>query len=325
MDFYMNYLVPGNLKDNAAKALNVYKSTDPIQFSNALWPILGDMVSTEGGATSGSVTTVLEMAANVMGSDNQLIHEPGHNNYVLDDITARLWSRLKNPVNVDQKFKEALDDIERMSFPSDDEKDAALATVYDDMALESRMTSQYAKVIAYHDAANAVGGVNHGGIQYLKCFALYKLGRFQEALEECTQLIDTYRDVALGYYYRARAHEGLKEYEAALADFAPIAEHGSDNYVRWGAVMEMEHVNALLSRYSTELEIFRTYPFVFDAELQPADDLAIAYNNRCFAYMKVGELKKALEDCEASLRYGHLPDAVHKQQELLRLLSAPSH
>jgi tetratricopeptide (TPR) repeat protein len=319
IDGYMNRYVTGGLADGVAKALSVYRHTDPIQFSNALWPILGDMVGTQGDSTS--INTVLQLAADAMGSDNQLIHEAGHNNYVLDDITARVWSKLDNPLNVDQKFKEALDDVERMSFPNEDDKDAALGAIYEDMAWVARNTSQYAKVIAFHDAANAVAGVNHGGSQYLKCFAYFKLHHFREAVEECTHLIDTQRDVSAARYNRARSYEGLKNYDAALADFAPIAEDGSENYIRWGAVIEMEHINALLGKYAVELEIFKKYPFVFDASLQPPDDLAVAYNNRCFAYMKLGELNKALEDCTMSLKYGRLPDALQKQQELQKLLS----
>jgi tetratricopeptide (TPR) repeat protein len=320
IDGYMNRNVTGDLADRVAKALGVYKHTDPIQFSNALWPILGDMVGTEGDSTS--INTVLQLAADAMGSDNQLIHESGHNNYVLDDITARVWSKLDNPVNVDQKFKEALDDVERMSFPNEDDKDAALGAIYEDMAWVARKTSQYAKVIAYHDAANAVAGVNHGGDQYLKCSAYFKLRHFQEAVEECTHLIDTQRDLSDARYIRAQSYEGLKNYDAALADFAPIAEDGSDNYIRWGAVIEMGHINALLGKYDVELEILKKYPFVFDASLQPPNDLAVAYNNRCFAYMKLGELNKALEDCTMSLKYGRLPDALQKQQQLQKLLSA---
>lgn len=320
IDAYMNHYVTGGLADGVAKALSVYKQTDPIQFSNALWPILGGMIGTRGDSTS--INTVLQLAAEAMGSDNQLIHEPGHNSYVLDDIAARVWSRLDNPVNVDQKFNEALDDVERTSFPSEDDKDMALGAIYEDMAWVARSTSQYAKVIAYHDAADAVAGVNHGGPQYLKCFAYFKLHHFQEAVEECTHLIESQRDVAAARYNRARAYEGLKNYDAALTDFAPIAEGGSDNYIRDGAVIEMEHINALLGKYAVELEIFKKYPFVFDASLQPPEDLAIAYNNRCFAYMKLGELTKALEDCTMSLRYGRLPDALQKQQELQKLLSA---
>jgi hypothetical protein len=319
IDGYMNHYVTGGVADGVAKALSIYKHTDPIQFSDALRPILGDMVGTQGDSTS--INTVLQLAADAMGSDNQLIHESGHNNYVLDDITARVWSKLDNPVNVDQKFKEALDDVERMSFPTEDEKDAALGAIYEDMAWVARNTSQYAKVIAYHDAANAVAGVNHGGSQYLKCFAYFKLHHFQEAVGECTHLIDTQHDVSAARYNRARSYEGLKNYDAALADFAPIAEDGSENYIRWGAVIEMEHINALLGKYAVELEIFKKYPFVLDASLQPPDDLAVAYNNRCFAYMKLGELNKALEDCTTSLKYGRLPDALQKQQQLQKLLS----
>ena len=320
IDGYMNRYVTGGLADGVAKALSIYKHTDPIQFSNALWPILGDMVGTQGDSTS--INTVLQLAADAMGSDNQLIHESGHNNYALDDITARVWSKLDNPVNVDQKFKEALDDVERTSFPNEDDKNAALGAIYEDMAWVARNTSQYAKVIAYHDAANAVAGANHGGSRYLKCFAYFKLHHFQEAVAECTFLIDTQRDVSDARYTRARSYEGLKKYDAALADFAPIAEDGSENYIRWGAVIEMEHINALLGKYAVELEIFKKYPFVFDASLQPPEDLAVAYNNRCFAYMKLGELDKALEDCTMSLKYGRLPDALQKQQELQKLLSA---
>jgi tetratricopeptide (TPR) repeat protein len=320
IDVYMNRHVTGGLADGVAKGLSVYKHTDPIQFSNALWPILGEMVSTQGDSTS--INTVLQLAADAMGSDNQLIHEPGHNNYVLDDITARVWSKLDNPINVDQKFREALDDVERMTFPNEDDKDAALGAIYEDMAWVARNASQYPKVIAYHDAANAVAGVNHGGSQYLKCFAYFKLRHFPEAVEECTHLIDAQLDVSSARYNRARSYEGLKNYDAALADFAPIAEDGSENYIRWGAVMEMEHINALLGKYAVELEIFKKYPFVLDASLQPPDDLAVAYNNRCFAYMKLGELNKALDDCTMSLKYGRLPDALQKQQELQKLLSA---
>lgn len=320
IDGYMNRNVTGGLTDGVSKALGLYKYSETIQFSNALWTILSEMLDTQGDSTS--INTVLELAADAMGSDNQLIHEAGHNNYVLDDITARVWSKLDNPVNVDQKFKEALADVERMSFPNEDEREIALAAIYEDMALVARQTSQYAKVIAYHDAANTVAGVNHGGSQYLKCFAYFKLNHFQEAVEECTQLIDTHRDVPYARYNRARAFEGLKKYDAALADFTPIAEDGSENYIRWAAVIEIGHINALLGKESVELEILEKYPFVFDDALQPPEDLAIAYNNRCYAQMKLGALKKALDDCTASLKYGRLPDALQKQQHLLKLLSA---
>jgi tetratricopeptide (TPR) repeat protein len=320
IETYMNRYVTGGLTDGVTKALSLYKISDPIQYSNALWPILGGMVSSGGDSTS--INTVLQLAADAMGSENQLIHEPGHNNYVLDDITARIWAKLGNPANVEQKFKEALDDVERMSFPNEDEKDAVLAAVYEDMTWVARAASQYAKVIAYHDAANTVAGMNHGGSQYLKCFAYYKLNHFEETVDECTALIKTHRDKAEAHYYRARAFESLKQYDAAIAEFTPIADDGSEHLIRTAAAIEIEHMNALRGNYAGELEIFKRYPFLFDASLQEPDDLAIAFNNRCFAYMKLGRLQEALDDCTTSLRYGRLPDALQKQQQLLKMLKA---
>jgi hypothetical protein len=72
--------------------------------------------------------------------------------------------------------------------------------------------------------------------------------------------------------------------------------------------------------YAGQLASMNAHAFLFDSEIQPAEDLAPAYNNRCFAYMKLGELQKALDDCTLSLKYGRIPDALHKQQELLKLL-----
>jgi hypothetical protein len=66
------------------------------------------------------------------------------------------------------------------------------------------------------------------------------------------------------------------------------------------------------------------YPFVFNAQIQTAENLAIVYNNRCYACLKSGEFKKALDDCNTSPRYGRLPDALHKQQELTKRLDGDS-
>jgi tetratricopeptide (TPR) repeat protein len=320
MDFQMNHNVTGALTDGVTEALNLYKHMDPVQFSNALWPILNDMLSTPGDSTATS--TVLQLAADAMGSDNQLIHEPGHNNYVLDNITARVWSKLGNADNVNQKFMEALSDVQRMSFRDEEDKDVALAAIYDDMASVAMSTRQNVKAIAYHDAANAVAGLNHGGPQYDKCGAYFALHHFQAAVDECTQLMDTHRGGVRARLYRAWAYEALKNYEAALSDYGPIADDASESEIRAGAVIDIEHIAALRGQYTNELAIFQKYPFVFDANVQTPANLAIVYNNRCFAYMKTGELRKALDDCTTSLKYGRLPDALQKRQQLQKLLSA---
>lgn len=61
--------------------------------------------------------------------------------------------------------------------------------------------------------------------------------------------------------------------------------------------------------------------FLFDEGEQDNDTLAISFNNRCYARMQLGKLQEALEDCNASLKYGSLPDAYHKQQALVKKLS----
>jgi hypothetical protein len=43
-------------------------------------------------------------------------------------------------------------------------------------------------------------------------------------------------------------------------------------------------------------------------------NMAASYDNRCYAYMQLGELKRALDESNASLKYASLPGAVREQQ-----------
>ena len=53
---------------------------------------------------------------------------------------------------------------------------------------------------------------------------------------------------------------------------------------------------------------------------QEKSSLAVAFNNRCYAKMKLEKLEEALSDCTTSLKYGNLPDAYQKHQELAKRL-----
>jgi tetratricopeptide (TPR) repeat protein len=322
MDAYMNHQVGGTMADGVTKALALYKFTDHVQFSNALWSILGDMVKAQGD--NQAINSLLQLAADAMDSNNELIQNEKHNNYVIDEVTARVWAKLDNSNNVEQKFREALDDVEHTPFASEDDKAVVLSEIYDDMAWVARGAGQYIKVIAYHDAANATGGLNRGGTQFNKCFAYYQLRHFQDAVDECTLVIDSHRGSLRAHVYRGWANEALKNYDAALAEYRDIADNGSENSLRTNGVINLGHVYALLGKMDDELAVLDRYPFVFNAEIQSPDDLAIVYNNRCYVYMKLGQPRKALDDCNTSLRYGRLPDALHKQQELQKLLTENS-
>jgi tetratricopeptide (TPR) repeat protein len=314
----MNESVTPALERKLAQAMNLYKVSDPVEFSNALWPILGGMVDIAGA--SDSIATALQAAANATGSNTQLIHEAGRNNYMVDDLTAQVWAMMGNPANADQKFKEALSDVKQTAFADEDERAVVVGKIYDDMTQVARNASQYVNIIVYHDAANTVAGANHGGVQYFKCFAYFKLSRYQQAVDECTHILETNGDSLIPHYYRARANEALKNWDAALEEFEPIAD-GENNFIRVGAAIDMDHIHALRGDYAGALAVLNKYTYLFDESMQPADDLAISYNNRCFAYMKLGQPQKALDDCNMSLKYGRLPDALHKQQELRNLLN----
>ena len=57
-------------------------------------------------------------------------------------------------------------------------------------------------------------------------------------------------------------------------------------------------------------------------QLKIVSNVAVGYNNRCYAYLQLGDLQKALDDCTQSLKYGTIPDAVRKRLELIERLKA---
>jgi tetratricopeptide (TPR) repeat protein len=311
---------PG-LDVGVATALNLYKVSDPIEFSTAVWPLLETMSCNRCIGLQGAGGAVLQLAASVMGSDNRLMDQPSHNSYVLDDITARVWAQMDNSANADMKFHEALNDVEHTVFPNEAEKAAAMAAIFDHMAVFADDTSQFADIIAYHDAANEVGGTNHSGVPHRKCYAYYRLKLFAAAVKECTALIESNGDYMETHYWRAKAYEGLGQWDASIADFTPAAD-SSNNWFRVGAALDMSYDYGQKGDFAGQLASMNRYPYLFDPDLQPPHDLAVAFNNRCFAYMKLGQMDKALDDCTMSLRFDRIPDAFQKQQELLRLLAA---
>jgi hypothetical protein len=202
VDGYMNRAVGHKLQEGMTLALHLYGHVDPIQYNAALWTILYEIVNTDGAAST--LNVVLQQAAEVTGSRNELIHAPVHNNYVLDDITGRLWDKLGNQANADQKFQEALDDVRETSFPNEEDRRAALGSIYEDMSYLARNHAQYIDAIVYRNAAVTVAGPNHDGDESMSCFGYYKLHHFDAAIAECTRLIDDRRDWTESTYTRAR-------------------------------------------------------------------------------------------------------------------------
>jgi tetratricopeptide (TPR) repeat protein len=308
-----------NVDQGMAQALELYKASDPIQFSTALWPLLGTMACGPCIGSPAAVGGVLQMAASVMGSDNQMMDNPTHNSYVLDDVTARVWAQMDNPSNADKKFREALSDVEHTSFPDEAQKAATMATIFDHMATVADDKSQFIDIIVYADAANTVGGKNHTSTPWMQCYAYYRLRHFTEAVRACNTLIEGHGNYLESHYWRGKAYEGLGQWDASIADFSPVAE-SANNWFRVGAALDMSYDYGQKGDFAGQLASMNQHPYLFDDRIQPPHDLAVSYNNRCFALMQLGQLEKALDDCTRSLKYDRIPDALHKQQELLKRL-----
>jgi len=302
-------------------ALRLYRTSDPIEFNTAVWPLLGNMACNRCYGSPSAVGGVLQAAANIMGSDTQMMDKPTHNSYMLDDITARVWSQIGNTSNADQKFREALKDAEQTSFPDEVQKAVALATIFDHMAQFADDTSQFIDMIAYQEAENEVAGSNFSSAPFRTCYAYYRMKYFSEAVKECTDLIDGNGNYLVSHYWRGKAYEGLHQWDASIADFNPVAD-SADNWFRVGAALDMSYDFGQKGDFAGQLASMNQHAYLFDPKLQPASDLAVAYNNRCYAHMQLGQLQAALDDCTTSLKYGRIPDALHKEQELLKRLGS---
>ncbi len=254
-----------------------------------------------------------------MSSDNRLMDDSSHNSYMLYDITAHVWAQMGNLSNADKKYHEALADAEHTAFPDPTLKSQVLASLYDHMTTFADNTGQFVDMIVYHDAADTVAGDNHNATPWTKCYAFYRLKHYAEAVKECTSLIEGHGNFLVTHYWRAKAYEQLGEWDKSIADFTPVAD-GSNNWFRVGAALDMSYDFGQKQDYAGQLASMNQHSYLFDARIQPPHDLAVAYNNRCFAYMKLGQLRLALDDCTKSLSYDRLPDAFHKQQELRKTL-----
>src|SRR5207237_6306771 len=122
------------------------------------------------------------------------------------------------------------------------------------------------------------------------------------------------------YYWRARVYRDIGKLDEALQDFKAVAD--SHDSFRASAAIDVSMIFFNRKDVSGALAALNEYKYLYDPELTRKSDVAVGYNNRCYAYMELGELMKALEDCKASLKYGNLPDAYRKQLELVKRIES---
>jgi len=290
-----------------------------MQFNFATAALFGEIAQIAGKAPSAGA--ILQQAAHTMSSELQLIEErPGQNNYLVDVIAAQMWQSSRDYEHAEHKYQEALEDIEHFKFSNEEDKALATADIYSLLADLTDTTGRYETTIVYRNAVEMLGGSRFDDKFQTRCYAWRQLKQYDEAVRECSRQIQGDGDTPETRFQRAFAYTQIKQWDAAAADYRLVAESESD----WRTFAAINWAYCVFSKgdFAGALAIMDAHPFMFDEAQGVPESLAMAFNNRCFVYKKMGELQKALDDCTISLKYGRLPDALQKQQELLRAIAA---
>lgn len=306
------------LAEHVRQALDLYKTSDPWQFNVATAGLFGEIAQIAAKAPSAGA--ILQQAAQSMGGELQLIEEhAGHNNYLVDIIAAQMWENSRNYDNAEHKYQEALDDIQRFKFPNEEDKALATADIYSRLADLADTTGRFEKVIVYRNAVEMLGGARFDEKFQTRCSAWRQLKQYDEAVRECSRQIQGDGDTMATRFERAFAYTELKQWDAAAADYRLVADSESD--YRASAAINWAYALFTKGDFAGALAVMNAHSFMFDEAHQEPESLAVAFNNRCYVYKHLGELQKALDDCTTSLKYGKLPDALQKQQELLKQIA----
>jgi tetratricopeptide (TPR) repeat protein len=259
------------------------------------------------------------LAASSMHSDAALKEDnPGHNDYVIDKAVAQSWYQKGYYENALKKDREALADAEGTAFPSEEERDVAIADIYQQVGEIYERLNQYPDMIAYEKAAVALG--NKTEYEYFICYGYYRLKAYDDAVRSCNKAIEHEPGNLKALYWRGNAYRDRGQTDDALEDLTAVAD--SEDSFRTSAAIDISMIYFNRNDNKSALDVLNKYTFLYDTETNSKSGMAVSYNNRCYAYMQLGELKKALDDCTASLKYGSIPDAYRKMQELNRRLTA---
>ena len=259
-----------------------------------------------------------EPAADALHSSTQFNGEPRRNSYIIDKAVAKTADLMRLYDVTLKKGQDALRDIEEMSFPNEQAKYIAIGGVYEQMARAYEQLHQYADAIAYERAAIEVG--DRTGQEYLICHAYDQLRDYDDAIDACSKAVDRSLNIVPVHYWRGIAYRDKGDSDRALQDFSIVADSQDD--LRISAAINMSMIYLGRGDHKDALSILNRYGYLYDPDLSTDQEIAAAYNDRCYAYMQLGNLKEALDDCTASLKYGTIADAFLKQQELIRRLNA---
>ena len=310
---------PG-LREDAYDAIKRRGGVRGLALSDELGRILPDMIMTSGGGHTAA--SFLQVAARTFGSDTQLVaRDTAKNNFMIDRMAALVWYEHGQMTNAETLDKRSLSDLANSRFPSRYVEDGARAAIYTDLASIYNRKHEFRRVVVYEKAAaRLLGGEGaRPGYAALECAALFRLKLYRQGLGTCRAIVAADGNLQTRFWL-GRIEDVLGKSSAAVRDYGLVAS--SESGYRDYAGIAIAVIYDREGQWQESLDALNRYSYLFKKAYDDHYDMAIAYNDRCYDKMQLGDLKGALRDCTASLRYGSLPDAYAKQQELRRMLDS---
>ena len=317
VDVEMRKLVRPKLEDHVVEALNLYDRLDKYQFSLWLDRTLPPMIW--AGWAPKFAGAVLELAAKSLHSQTEILADADHkNNYVIDRAVAQVWTMQENYQLAAVKDQDAIGDVEKADFLSAAAKAKAIAALYGSLSQTYEALHRYPEMIAYESAALVLDGINDR--QYTVCSGYFELGQYEQVIRACSGSV-LFDKNPRSAYYRGRANFEMGKFDEALRDMTIVAD--SSDSPRSSAAIVISHILLIVKKDNLgAIEELKKYKYLFDPKLSDVNDVAVAYNNLCYAYMQLGRDQEALENCTNSLKFASLPDAYAKQRLLVERLAA---
>ncbi|NKJ34926.1 tetratricopeptide repeat protein [Rhizobium sp. SG570] len=312
----MKQSVRPGLEANIAGALDQFGQTDAYETNEAVSSLVNAMIEQSGAeAYSGQI---LQATANSYHSDPRLIEDKGvANNFMIDELVGRSWLHKGFYDNAIAKYKESLNHLEPTRFPSPEQKDLARAAIYETLAQIYSKDHHPAEMAEAANAALALDGKASNRLNL--CYGHYQMNQYTEAVRECSKIVSDPDSGLNAYYWRGLSYQEMHDDENAIKDLVEVAS--SQNGFRASAAISLTMIYFGRKDNQAALGVLNKYAYLYDGKLTSKDDVAVAYNNRCYAYMELGDYQKALDDCNASLANASIPDAFKKKEELVAKLS----
>lgn len=312
----MDGLIRPSLMPGIQAAVDLHGATDRSSHGIMLNDMLYDILDTEGGVKHGAIlldSIAARLGSSITMSPVQRV-EP---NYVIDMNAALLWHRRGHYEHALHKARQALRNAENTEFSNASVRRSAISRIYHLFARIHGRNDDYYEIIFYRKLHALLGGPNQNETPI--CYAYYKLRDYASAVKECDRLIASEKNYLAAHYWRGLALVKMGNEESAFRDLAIVA--GTPNEHRSYAANHIAYVQLGHERVEPALDTLARYPFLFDPRQSTKSAVAVAYNNRCYALMKLERWVEALRDCEESLKYDDIPDAHAKRTELLKRLT----